>query len=39
MRMRGYAWSEVAFTHPLGAVGKMGGLPDAMDSLPAPPPE
>ncbi|MBN9104490.1 MAG: SIS domain-containing protein [Propionibacteriaceae bacterium] len=36
MRMRGYTWSEVVFTHPLGAVGKMGELPDAMGTLSAP---
>lgn len=39
MRMRGYSWSEVVFTHPLGAVGKLEGLPDAMDSLSAPLPD
>lgn len=36
MRMRGYTWSEVVFTHPLGAVGKLEELPDAMGALPAP---
>lgn len=36
MRMRGYRWAEVLFTHPLGAVGKREGLPDELDSLPAP---
>lgn len=36
MRMRGYSWSEVLFTHPLGAVGKREGLPDELGSLSAP---
>lgn len=36
MRMRGYSWADVVFTHPLGAVGKMEGLPVEMPSLPAP---
>ncbi len=36
MRMRGYRWSDVIFTHPLGAVGKLEGLPAELDSLPAP---
>ncbi|MGC3994304.1 MAG: SIS domain-containing protein [Propionicimonas sp.] len=36
MRMRGYSWSDVVFTHPLGAVGKREELPDALSSLPAP---
>lgn len=28
MRMRGYTWAELVFTHPLGAVGKLGDLPE-----------
>lgn len=36
MRMRGYGWSDVVFTHPLGAVGKRGGLPEALQSMVAP---
>jgi arabinose-5-phosphate isomerase len=39
MRMRGYTWSEVVFTHPLGAVGKVEELPAAMDALSVPRPE
>jgi D-arabinose 5-phosphate isomerase GutQ len=36
MRMRGYGWSDVVFTHPLGAVGKLDGLPEALQSMSAP---
>lgn len=36
MRMRGYGWSDVVFTHPLGAVGKLAGLPEALQSMPTP---
>lgn len=36
MRMRGYGWADVLFTHPLGAVGKRAGLPDELGALPAP---
>lgn len=36
MRMRGYSWAEVVFTHPLGAVGKLAELPGELDHLPAP---
>ncbi|MDQ7991478.1 MAG: SIS domain-containing protein [Propionicimonas sp.] len=36
MRMRGYTWSDVIFTHPLGAVGKREGLPTELEALPAP---
>ena len=36
MRMRGYTWSDVLFTHPLGAVGKREELPTELESLPAP---
>lgn len=36
MRMRGYKWSDVIFTHPLGAVGKRGDLPTELEGLPAP---
>lgn len=36
MRMRGYKWSDVVFTHPLGAVGKMSELPDALQGMSAP---
>lgn len=36
MRMRGYSWSEVLFTHPLGAVGKRAGVPDELAGLDAP---
>lgn len=39
MRMRGYSWSEVVFTHPLGAVGKMEELPGELGAIPAPPSE
>lgn len=37
MRMRGYSWSDVLFTHPLGAVGKLEDAPEELDSLPMPP--
>ncbi len=36
MRMRGYSWSDVLFTHPLGAVGKREDLPEELESIPAP---
>lgn len=36
MRMRGYTWSDVLFTHPLGAVGKREELPTELEGLPAP---
>ncbi len=36
MRMRGYTWSDVLFTHPLGAVGKREDLPTELEGLPAP---
>ncbi len=36
MRMRGYKWSDVMFTHPLGAVGKREDLPTELEGLPAP---
>lgn len=36
MRMRGYTWSDVIFTHPLGAVGKREGLPTELEGLSAP---
>lgn len=36
MRMRGYTWSDVVFTHPLGAVGKLEGLPTELEALQAP---
>ena len=35
MRMRGYGWSDVLFTHPLGAVGKLEGPPEELGSLPS----
>lgn len=37
MRMRGYSWADVVFTHPLGAVGKLAELPGEMEGLPVPP--
>ncbi|MBA3019530.1 SIS domain-containing protein [Propionicimonas sp.] len=36
MRMRGYSWADVVFTHPLGAVGKIEDLPGELPSLPVP---
>lgn len=33
MRMRGYAWSDVLFTHPAGAVGAHTDLPPALAPL------
>lgn len=36
MRMRGYSWAEVVFTHPLGAVGKRDGLPSELSAMPTP---
>lgn len=33
MRLRGYGWDEVLFTHPAGAVGKIDALPEALASL------
>ena len=33
MRMRGYSWSDVMFTHPLGAVGKREDLPTELAQL------
>lgn len=36
MRKRGYSWAEVVFTHPLGAVGKLDGLPSELSTLPMP---
>jgi arabinose-5-phosphate isomerase len=36
MRIRGYTWSDVIFTHPLGAVGKRAGLPTELEGLAAP---
>lgn len=36
MRMRGYSWAEVVFTHPLGAVGKREGLPDELSTVTVP---
>lgn len=36
MRMRGYSWSDVLFTHPLGAVGKREDLPSELEGLPTP---
>jgi len=36
MQMRGYSWSDVLFTHPLGEVGKRKDLPNAIAPSPAP---
>ena len=36
MRMRGYSWNDVVFTHPLGAVGKREELPVEMAVLSPP---
>lgn len=33
MRLRGYGWDEVLFTHPAGAVGQIGTLPDELPGL------
>ncbi|MCB2176928.1 MAG: SIS domain-containing protein [Actinomycetales bacterium] len=33
MRLRGYGWDQVLFTHPAGAVGQIDGLPEALASL------
>jgi arabinose-5-phosphate isomerase len=33
MRLRGYSWSEVLFTHPAGAVGQLADAPDELAPL------
>lgn len=33
MRLRGYSWAEVLFTHPAGAVGQLAEEPDALPPL------
>lgn len=33
MRLRGYGWDEVLFTHPAGAVGQLESLPPALAAL------
>ena len=33
MRLRGYGWDQVLFTHPAGAVGQIDALPEALASL------
>lgn len=33
MRLRGYSWKEVLFTHPAGAVGQLDGEPAALPPL------
>jgi arabinose-5-phosphate isomerase len=33
MRLRGYSWSDVLFTHPAGAVGQLVDAPDELAPL------
>jgi arabinose-5-phosphate isomerase len=33
MRLRGYSWADVLFTHPAGAVGQIVDIPDELAPL------